>query len=376
MVNRTKKRLGELLIEQQMITQQQLEEALDKQKEMGELLGSVLVELGFVDQESTLLPVVAGQCDMDYISLKNTTISEEAIAKIPAKFVRRYNIMPVEYKNGLLTVAMNKPNDVITQDDIKMLIGSNIYPVLASQKDISSAIKKYYGLGAETIEEIMLNKAVQERVASAVEKIEDLESEATIGCFLNQIFLQAYRDRATDIHIEPYKDFITVRFRIDGVLCDIPVPENIKYFKDAINSRIKVMCKIDIAEKRRPQDGRCRVEVDSVMLDLRISFLPTPFGESVVLRVLNSTKLFDFDELNLSEKEQKVLMDLIHLPHGVIFMTGPTGSGKTTTLYSCLSQINRADKKIITLEDPIEYQIPAITQIQINSSINLSSTLR
>lgn len=372
MINEIKKRLGELLIEKQVITQKQLEQALRKQKEMGNLLGSALVELGFVDQESTLLPVVARQQGVECVCLRHVSVSEEAVAKIPSKVARRYNIMPVEYQDGLLTLAMNKPKDILVRDDIKLLLGLDICPVLASQKDIATAINKYYGVGADTIEEIMLNREIEERCVPSLEDIEDLGAEVTIGDFLNQILSQAYNDRATDVHIEPFRDKLIVRFRIDGVLCDIHVPENIKYFKESINSRIKVMCNGNIAEKRRPQDGRFRINIGDISLDIRVSFLPTLFGESVVLRILNTTKLFNFDELNLSSEQQQTLKDLIRLPHGIVFMTGPTGSGKTTTLYSCLSQINTADKKIITLEDPVEYQLSGIVQIQINPSINLT----
>lgn len=209
-------------------------------------------------------------------------------------------------------------------------------------------------------------------VNETIDHIDETDSDASISKFLNQILFEAYQDRATDIHIEPFEDELQIRYRVDGVLMDAKVPSNIKHFKDSINSRIKILSNLNIAEKRMPQDGRFKVRVQGVDIDLRVSFLPTPFGESVVLRVLNSSSLYSFDQLGLNEKERAYLENLIVKPHGIIFLTGPTGSGKTTTLYSCLSRVNTEEKKIITIEDPIEYQLKGITQIQINPKVGLT----
>ena len=370
--NKKKILLGQLLLEKNIITREQLEMALAKQKEMGELLGKVLLELGFIDQENEVLPFVAQQYGVEYVNLKNQNIPEEAIERVPVKIAKRYNVIPVESYNGTVRLAMNKPYDVLLCDELKILLQSNIYPVLAGQKDIIDAIRKYYGVGAETIEKIMIQTDLSDRKIEEVTDLEKIDSEATIGNFLNQIFLEAYKDRATDIHIEPFEKELIIRYRIDGLLYDIHVSENIKYFKDSINSRIKIMSNLDITERRIPQDGRFHMRVGNVELDLRVSFLPTPYGESVVIRILNSSKLFGFDELDLAPEEKNILEGLIRKPHGIAFITGPTGSGKTTTLYSCLSLINTVEKKIITIEDPVEYQLRSITQIQINPGIHMT----
>jgi len=205
-----------------------------------------------------------------------------------------------------------------------------------------------------------------------VANIEGIDSEASISKFLNQILLEAYKDGATDIHIEPFVDELRVRYRIDGMMYDAKVPKNIRHFQDAICSRTKILSNLNIAEKRLPQDGRFKVRVGSIDLDLRVSFLPTPCGESIVLRILNTTKLFSLEELGLPDAERNILKQLTEKPHGIIFLTGPTGSGKTTTLYACLSRMNTYTHKIITIEDPIEYQLNGITQIQINPAIGLT----
>lgn len=375
MINfRKKKLLGELLVQKQIITQEQLEAALEKQKELGALLGQVLLELGYIDQESTLLPVLAEQQGMEYVYLKQQKVPLEVINKVPVKVARRYEVFPVGYDSGVVTLAMNKPTNILIRDELKMMLEMDVHPVLATRKDIRDAIREYYGVGAETIEGIMDQAEITPQVkhTEEVADLEKMDSEATISNFFNQVILEAYRERATDVHIEPFENKLIVRYRIDGMLYDIHVPPDIAYFKESLNSRIKIMCSLDISEKRRPQDGRFRIRAGDIELDLRVSFLPTPYGESVVIRVLNTTRLLSFDNLNLSDEEKNLLNNLIRKPNGIIFITGPTGSGKTTTLYSCLSQINTVDKKIITLEDPIEYQLPGITQIQVNPVIDLN----
>jgi len=355
--------LGQLLVEKQIITSEQLDIALRKQKETGELLGAILLGLGFVDEEMVFLPALAG---------KNTPIALEVIGQIPAKFASYYQVIPVELKNNILTLATTRPLDVHVLDEIGLVVKARLKPVLASEKDILEAIRQYYGVGAETIEQMMDTVQPVRSLESDVANIEEIESEASISKFLNQIFLEAYRDRATDIHIEPFEDELQIRYRVDGILYDAKVPSNIKHFKDSINSRIKILSNLNIAEKRMPQDGRFKLKVGNVDLDLRVSFLPTPYGESVVLRILNATSLYSLEELGFSFEEHRLIEGLIREPHGIIFLTGPTGSGKTTTLYSCLARLNTEEKKIITVEDPIEYQLKGITQIQVNPKIGLT----
>ena len=373
METKSKFPLGKLLIEKGIITPDQLDAALKRQQETGGLLGAILLESGFIDEETVFLPTIAGQLGIDFIRLKEMQIPPEVIGKIPAKFASHYKIMPVKFEDGMLTIASVQPSDVHVADEIGLIVNAKLNLVLASEKDILDAIRRYYGVGAETIEQMMDTALPQPAAArQEVSNIEEIDSEASISKFLNQILLEAYKDRATDIHVEPFEDELQVRYRVDGVLYDARVPKNIKHFQDAIISRIKVLSNLNIAEKRVPQDGRFKVRVGDADIDLRVSFLPTPYGESVVLRILNSARLFGLEELGLAKQEREILQGLLKKPHGIIFLTGPTGSGKTTTLYSCLSQINTGKRKIITIEDPIEYQLKGITQIQIHPAVGLT----
>jgi type II secretory ATPase GspE/PulE/Tfp pilus assembly ATPase PilB-like protein len=253
-----------------------------------------------------------------------------------------------------------------------MVAHADIKPVLAGEKDIIEAIREHYGLGAETIEKMMSDTQMMTADAPVTEAIDETSSEASISQFLNQILYQAHRDSATDIHIEPFGNELRIRYRIDGELYDAQVPENVRYFKDALISRIKILSNLNIAEKRLPQDGRFKVKVENADMDLRVSFLPTSFGESCVIRLLNTFRLYNFEELGIVGPERKHLDVLINKPHGIIFLTGPTGSGKTTTLYSCLTAINAEDTKIITVEDPVEYQLKGAVQVQANPAIGLT----
>ena len=370
MISKTK--LGQLLLDSKIITQEQLNQALAEQQKTGEMLGFTLQRLGFVEEEAIYMPVLAQQIGVEFANLRSLNIPLEAIAKIPAKLAGHYKVMPIRFEKNTLSVAMTKPLDIHTLDELALAVESKIKPVLASEKDILEAIRKYYGVGAETIEQMMDTIQSEQASDKKVKDLEETDEDASISKFFNQILLEAYKDKASDIHIEPFEDELKVRYRVDGVLYDAQVPSDIKHFKDSINSRIKILSNLNIAEKRLPQDGRFKVRVGDVDLDLRVSFLPSAFGESVVIRLLSSTRLYSFDELGLSKEEQHFLDRMISKPHGIIFITGPTGSGKSTTLYSCLAKINTVDKKIITIEDPIEYQLQGIIQIQINPRIGLT----
>ncbi len=364
--------IGQLLVEKDIITSQQLEAALAEQKKTGELLGITLVRLGFVNKEKIYLQILSDQFGVELVDFKSIKISSEAVNRVPAKIADYYKVMPISYEDDVLTVALSRPLDIHVLDDVALVAKSKIKSVLASEKDITEAIRKHYGLGAQTIEQMMTGVSVEDDQAQATDAIDELDSEASIANFINQLLLEAYRNRATDIHIEPFENELDVRYRVDGFLHDAKVPANIKHFKDSINSRIKIMSNLNIAEKRLPQDGRFKIRMKDIDLDLRVSFLPTPYGESVVIRLLSLAKLYSLSELGLSEYDEKILRGLIQKPHGIIFLTGPTGSGKTTTLYSCLSQVNQIDKKIITIEDPVEYQLKGVTQIQIHPAVGLT----
>ncbi|MBF0483090.1 MAG: Flp pilus assembly complex ATPase component TadA [Candidatus Omnitrophica bacterium] len=363
--------LGKMLIERGIITQENLDAALRKQKEKGGLLGAILIELGFVTEEKIFLPVLAGQMGVDFINLKEMNIPPQVIGKVPAKSAMYYKIIPFDIKDNVLHIATTQPLDVAFLDEISLVVDMKLSAHLSSEKDIAEHIRKYYGVGAETIEKMMGSVQVTEEEESE-SILEEIDSEASIGKFINQIIIEAHKEHATDVHIEPFEDELKVRYRVDGLLKDAKVPGNLKIFKEAINSRIKILSNLNIAEKRIPQDGRFKVRVKDIDIDLRVSFIPCTFGESVVLRLLNTSQLFQLKDLGLAEKELAILEDLILKPHGIVFLTGPTGSGKTTTLYSCLSRVNTEDKKIITIEDPVEYQLKGIIQIQVNAKVGLT----
>jgi type II secretion system protein E len=366
--------LGEMLVQKGLITQKELELGLREHQKTGQFLGTTLVKLGFIKEEE-LYPVLSEQLNIPYVKIKALNIDPAIFEKIPAKFACHYKLVPIKFEKDIFTVAVEDPLDIRTLDDLKLLLGYDVVGILATESDIAEAIRKYYGIGAETIEQIIDTSEKVEDIslpASKTEDIEDLVEDASIIKFVNQILVQAVKDRATDIHIEPYENELKLRYRIDGILHDIPVPANIKYFQPAIVSRIKIMANLDIAERRLPQDGRIKIRVAQEELDLRISILPTQFGESVDIRLLSGSMLYSLENLGLSPSDLEILEVLIKRPHGIIFVTGPTGSGKTTTLYACLSKINTKDKKIITIEDPIEYQLKGVTQMQVHPRIGLS----
>ncbi|MBM3248801.1 MAG: type II secretion system protein GspE [Candidatus Omnitrophica bacterium] len=366
-----KKSIGQLLVEAGVITDDELVNALRQQEKSGGFLCENIIKLGFAT-EDRILPVLSKQLGIDYVKLKDVSINKNVVKNVPAKFALHYKLMPLKIEGKVLTIALTEPTNMNVIDDIKLLLGLDVCPVLASEKEITEAIRKYYGVGAETLEKIIDEQGLKEEKASTTEDIDKLTADATIGRFVNQILLEAYKDRATDIHIEPFEKELRIRYRIDGILYDAKVPDEIRHFESAIISRIKVMSNLNIAEKRLPQDGRIKVKVGNQDLDLRVSILPTPFGESAVIRILSSGMILSLSDLGLSRKDLDELDLLIKKPHGIIFVTGPTGSGKTTTLYACLSTINKVDKKIITIEDPIEYQLGGVTQIQISPQIGLT----
>jgi len=366
--------IGQLLVEEGIITPEQLEIGLLEQKKTGVFICTTLVKLGFATEEA-IFGILSRQLNIPYLKVKDIDIEPLVIQKVPAKFASHYKIIPIEFKDNNLIIAMSDPLDIRTLDDIRLLLGIEVKGVLASEIEIEDAIRKYYGVGAETLEKIIAQKPATEGLEMETEKAQDLEAlaeDASIIKFVNQIFSEAIKERATDIHLEPFQNELRTRFRIDGVLYDINIPETIKYFHPAIVSRIKIMAHLNIAEHRLPQDGRIKIKVNERELDLRISTLPTAFGEAVHIRILSSQFFLELARLGLSKEDRKIIESAIKRPHGVIFVTGPTGSGKSTTLYAALSQINSAAVKIITVEDPIEYQLTGVNQIQINSKIGLS----
>ena len=373
-------KIGELLVQKGLITPQQLEIAVKESQRTGEIIGKALVRMGFITQEQ-LTEVLAQQLGLTfYPSLKDIDVSMDVIKAIPPKFVWHYKFMPIKIKNGVLTIVVSDPLAVWIMEDLKLNLGYDVERVLSSEDEIVDAIRRYYGIGADTVEEILTqdNMAVsvkQQQQKAKTEEIEDVErsaQDASVIKLVNQILSEAVISRATDIHIEQYRNRVRVRYRIDGILYDIRVPEQIKFLQSAIVSRIKILSNLNVVEKRLPQDGRAIIKIQDKQVDLRISIIPSLFGENVVIRILPVHLLFNLDDLGLPPADLKKIDETMQKPHGIIFLTGPTGSGKTTTLYACLSKLNKEGTKIITIEDPIEYELEGVMQIQVRSEIGFT----
>ncbi|MFA5336240.1 MAG: ATPase, T2SS/T4P/T4SS family [Candidatus Omnitrophota bacterium] len=368
-------RLGDILVEKKIITGYELEQAVKEQQKTKEALGSVLVRMGFIS-ERQLLQILAEQQGIPFVEFKDIKIDDKAVKSVPAKFAVHYKVMPIAIDGHMLTIATSNPFDMWPVDDLETNLGFRVERVLSSSSDILEMIRKYYGVGADTIERILAEEPKEGRPdASPSEKVEDLTkmaTDASVIKLVNQILQQAINDRATDIHIERFREELRLRYRIDGILYDTQIAGEIKYLYSAIISRIKIMSGLNIIERRIPQDGRAKVKIGNEEYDLRISILPTLYGENIVVRILPTTMLFNIAQLGLSKPYQEIFEQLLKKPHGIIFLTGPTGSGKTTTLYACLSMLNTRERKIITIEDPIEYELGGISQLQIKPAIGFT----
>ncbi|MFH1413276.1 MAG: GspE/PulE family protein [Candidatus Omnitrophota bacterium] len=365
--------IGDLLIKEGLITPEQLELGLAQQKKTGDFICTAIIKLGFASQEK-VFNVLSRHLNIPHLKLKDKDIEPLIIQKVPAKFCNHYKIIPIDFKDNLLLVAMTDPLDVRTLDDIRLLLGLEVKGILASEVEILEAIRKYYGVGAETLEKIIAQKEPEEvkTEEKANEDLENMAEDASIIKFVNQILLEAVKSRATDLHFEPFHKELRTRFRIDGILYDINIPDSIRYFHPAIVSRIKIMAGLNIAEHRFPQDGRMKIKINEEDLDLRVSIMPTSFGESVHIRILSSAFFLELGKLGLLPEDLKIIEQMIKKPHGIIFVTGPTGSGKSTTLYASLARINSSAVKIITIEDPVEYQIRGINQVQVSPQIGFT----
>lgn len=370
------KRLGELLVSKGLLDPDDLEHSLTDQKRTGERLGEILLKTGLVSEE-TLIQVLAEQLGIPCEPLTDIKIERDLILKVPARLVNLYKIVPLELNGQVLRVAMFDPLDIHTLDELRLHLKYDIEPVFATQKDIHATIKRYYGIGADTMEGMIEDAAEEEDYKefkpTEVDNIEDLAADASIVRFVNQIIMEAVDDRATDIHFEPLEDHLRVRYRIDGLLYEATVPQTIFRYQAAIISRLKIMADMNIAERRLPQDGKIKIRKGDSDYDLRVSTIPTPNGESVVMRILSRDSEFvTLEKLGFEAKDAELLRSMISRPHGIILVTGPTGSGKSTTLYAALNEINTINKKILTIEEPIEYRIDGVMQVQVNPTINLS----
>lgn len=368
--------LGQILLEYTPLTPQQLEEALVVGKEKGFKLGEALVSLRFLRIED-VLKALSIQVGIAYINqIIPEDIPSDLINQVPINFSKRNEIIPLRKEEGNILVAMADPVNHTALDDLHLIFDSPVRPVIASSQEIMEAINVCYNRQAGTNQAVMsdLDEENLDMMAQELEEVQDLldsSDEAPIIRLVNQLLFRAVKQNASDIHIEPFEKELVVRFRIDGILYDIMHPP--RKAQNSILSRIKIMASLNIAEKRLPQDGRIRIKLAGKDIDIRVSTLPTSFGESIVMRLLDRSKvLMTLDSIGMEGKNLILIRQLIHKSHGIILVTGPTGSGKTTTLYAALTEINSSDVKIITVEDPVEYQLPGINQTQVNPKIELT----
>src|SRR5438270_834997 len=332
--------------------------------------------LEFVSRESGIseeafLQQLGGVLGWPFLDLRKLTVPSEARNKISTKVAFQYLVLPTDFQNGTLQVVVSNPFDTAMLSAVQFDARSPVQFALAPRGEIDKALKKYYGVGAETLDELAKDEPIDLFVED--KEITEGDQEASVIKFVNQIVWEAFKDRATDIHFEPAEDELRIRYRIDGILHQTPMPPQLKRYQAAIISRIKVMSGMNIAEKRLPQDGRINVRIKGEEIDIRVSTVPTVYGESVSLRLLTRGKIFlSLDKLGFSALEEAAIREIIIKPHGIMLVTGPTGSGKSTSLYAFLSTINSVHKRIITIEEPVEYELKGINQIAVRPEIELS----
>ncbi len=369
--------LLELLQEQGDITSEEADQARNRQRRARCSIQDALMDLGNVSQD-VIFRGVAAINELPFIDLKEAQIQDEAIQQIPRKVVLRYQFVPVKIEKGHLTAAFSEPPGIRERQQLRTLLGiQRINPVIATPQDIEMTNKNLFGLGMETVIEIEKTGTFSSDLATLREAtVQDLETDAldaSVGKLVNMFLIEALQMDATDIHIEPFENDVQLRFRIDGMLRAIPAPAGLKNLHAALISRVKVQANLNIAEHRLPHDGRLRVTLKDEVFDLRVSILPTRFGETLNMRILNRESIFfEMPDLGLEDDNLRIMYRLLDLPHGMVLVTGPTGSGKSTTLYAALDKTDKDQRKVITVEDPVEYQMDGISQIQIRAPIGLT----
>lgn len=360
-----RKRIGDLLLEAGMISEEQLQNALREQKETSMRLGELLITRNYITEQQ-MIEVLEFQLGIPHVELYRQNIETKVINLIPQKLAEQHQVLPIQVDGSKLVIAMADPLDYYAIDELRMATGLRIQPVIASKDELTRAIKRYYAL-QDSIEQINRNLQPQEEDSKLVQADDDSPVVRTV----NQIITQAVQMGASDVHIDPQEDSLRIRYRVDGIMrTERTLPPNMQ---NVINARVKIMGNMNVAERRLPQDGRLEMDVEFRKVDIRISTLPTIHGEKVVLRILDlGNSLTDLDNLGLSPNNYQLLLRAISQSNGVVFITGPTGSGKTTTLYSAMSRLNKEEVNIITIEDPVEYQLQGINQVQVNAVTGLS----
>jgi type IV pilus assembly protein PilB len=371
-----RKLLGKILEEMKVVTAVQIKTALKKQMtESGKKLGEILIEMN-VTNTAQITEALARQFDYPYVDLKSLKINPEVTKSIPRSVCEENKIFPIKASGRHLTIAMHDPLDLFALDNLKFILNMDIDIVLAPKDTIEGAIERYYGnkdksMMSETIEQATMTQSEIKVRNTDMDMGEASEDEAPVIKFVQVMISEAMKQRASDIHVEPMEDRLRIRYRVDGICREVQAPP--KRLQGAVLSRIKIMAEMDIAEKRKPQDGRIRINVDSHELDIRVSSLPATHGESIVMRLLDKKGgLLGLEEMGFHSSDYKRFKSLIKRPNGIILVTGPTGSGKTTTLYAALKELNRPDVKIITAENPVEYNVSGINQAQVKAGIGMT----
>lgn len=364
--------LEKILLEKEVVSQKSLEQALRSKNGYNEQLYQTLVRLG-ITTEDRICRTISEQMGIPYIDLSNTNITRELLDKVPLKTVFDKKLIPILKENGTITVAVSDPFDLNTIDELRLVLKVDIKQVIAKPTEIEVKIRELFGVGADELEKLASHDDFK-MLSTEPERQKDIEmaEDTSLVKFVNQLLIQAAKDGASDIHIEPFEDKLKIRYRIDGILHRVPVPSQIYTFRDAIVSRIKIMANLNIAEKRLSQDGAIQLKIGGKEIDVRVSIISGIFGEGVVLRLLNRDIMFmELEALGMPPEVYSRYKELIEEPYGILLVTGPTGSGKTTTLYASLHKINSEEDKIITIEDPVEYKLSGVKQIQVNPKIGI-----
>ncbi len=363
--------LTERLLRQGAITETQLGEAQNRAALTGVPLDHLILNEKLVD-EKTFLTAMSALSGIPFHEISDFRIEQSAADRVTAKIALRHGVMPLADKDGILTLAISRVPNLSTVDGLRMVFDAPLEWILCTKSDVLSSLTHFYGLGAETIDQLIAETEERDEDAAAHD-IAAKTQETGMVRFINMVISEAIRLDATDIHIEPFENTLRLRYRVDGILQEIPLPKGVERVRRSVSSAVKIMANLDISERRKPHDGRIKVRCNDHDFDLRVSVLPTTHGETCCLRILNrSSTSVELDALGISPSQLPKIEKLTELPHGVMLLTGPTGSGKTTTLYSILARLNKAGVKIITVEDPVEYQMFGVNQIQVHSKIDLT----
>jgi general secretion pathway protein E/type IV pilus assembly protein PilB len=367
--------IASVLVRHQVVSRDQLDAVLPSMN--GHRLDVALVERGLANEEA-VLKAFADELGMSYVDLKPDDVDKDLLMQFPTTAVFRHSLLPIQRRNGSVVVATSDPFNLEALEELSAISGFHLEPVLARRVNVVEMIKDHLGVGGDTLDELVAQRAAEEGDLAGELPTDDhdlaqMAEAASVIKLVNELLLEALGQGASDVHVEPQERGVTIRYRVDGLLRVQPVPEAIRHFFPAIVTRLKIMAKLNIAEKRLPQDGRIQLKIGGRDIDVRMSIIPMIHGEGIVLRLLDKRKMtYNLANVGMPDTLAKTFHELISLPHGIVLVTGPTGSGKTTTLYSALQEIQSATTKIITVEDPVEYQMPGLSQIQVHSKIGLT----